>query len=102
MIIPSKKMPGGDIGVVLLGRLAVDKTAQGIGLGRLCMWRAFVQVESASHDIGIHALIVDALDQQARNWYLGLDLGFETLRDNPNHLYIPLETIRRIVNELTC
>jgi GNAT superfamily N-acetyltransferase len=95
-IIPNKKLPGGDVGVVLLGRLAVDKTAQGAGLGRLCLMRALMQVEHASHEIGIHALVLDAIDERARSWYLSLNLGFKTLLDDPNHLYIAVETIRQI------
>jgi GNAT superfamily N-acetyltransferase len=95
-IIPNKKLPGGDIGVVLLGRLAVDKTAQGRGLGRLCLMRALFQVEHAAHEIGINALVLDAIDEAARGWYLSLNLGFKTLLDDPNHLYIAVETIRQL------
>src|ERR1019366_257049 len=43
-IVPAKKLPGGDIGVVLLGRLAVDNSAKSQGLGRLCLTRAMLQV----------------------------------------------------------
>jgi hypothetical protein len=99
-IIPSKKLPGGDIGVVLLGRLAVDITAQGQGLGRLCLARALVQVENAANEIGIYALVLEAMDQQARDWYMKLDLGFETLLDDSHHLYVPVETIRQFIADL--
>jgi len=46
-IVPARKLPRGDIGVVLLGRLAVDRSAQGQGLGKLCLLRAMRQVEQA-------------------------------------------------------
>ena len=36
-IVPDKKLPHDKIGVVLLGRLAVDKMMQGQGLGRLLL-----------------------------------------------------------------
>lgn len=94
-LVPSKKLPRGEIGVALLGRLAVDVTAQGRGLGRLCLLRAMRQVETASREIGLFALVLDAIDDQARAWYLGLGWGFEALRDDPNHLFIPVETIRQ-------
>lgn len=94
-IVPNKKLPTGDIGVVLLGRLAVDQSVQGRGLGKLCLLRAITQVEMAAREIGIHALVVDALDEAARTWYLRLGLGFETLLDDPNHLSLLVETIRQ-------
>jgi GNAT superfamily N-acetyltransferase len=93
-IVPGKKLPRGEIGVVLLGRLAVDITAQRGGLGRLCVTRAIVQVEQAARDIGIHALVLDAIDDKARDWYLALDFGFQQLLDDPRHLYLPIGTIR--------
>lgn len=95
-VIPNKKLPHGDIGVALLGRLAVDKAAQGQGLGKLCLLRAIAQVERAARDIGIHALALDALDDQARAWYLRLNLGFEELLDDSNHLYLPVQTMRQL------
>lgn len=95
-IVPSKKLPRGEIGVVLLGRLAVDESAQGMGLGKLCLLRAMTQVEYAARQIGIYALVVDALDEEARAWYLHLDFGFQCLQDDPNHLYLPLEMIRQL------
>jgi hypothetical protein len=94
-IVPAKKLPSGDVGVVLLGRLAVDNSAKSKGLGRLCVTRAILQVAHAANEIGIYALVLDAIDEQARNWYLSLDFGFKTLLDDPNHLYLPIETIRR-------
>jgi GNAT superfamily N-acetyltransferase len=98
-IIPSKELPKGEIGVVLLGRLAVDKSQHRKGLGRMCLTRAMLQVEHSARDIGIYALILDALDEEARAWYLGLNMGFATLLDSPTHLYLPVDTIRTIVNE---
>jgi len=98
-IIPSKKLPKGDIGVVLLGRLAVDKSQQRKGLGRICLTRAILQVEQSAREIGLYALILDALDEDAREWYLGLEMGFDTLLDSPTHLYLSVDTIRTILNE---
>jgi GNAT superfamily N-acetyltransferase len=98
-IIPNKKLPKGEIGVVLLGRLAVDKSQHRKGLGRMCLTRAMLQVEQSAREIGIYALVLDALDEEARAWYLGLDMGFDTLLDSPTHLYLPVDTIRTIMDE---
>lgn len=93
-IIPTKKLPRGNVGVVLLGRLAVDRSAQGRGIGQICLTRAMLQVERASREIGIYALVLDALDNEARDWYLRLDVGFQVLLDDPRHLFLPVSTIR--------
>jgi GNAT superfamily N-acetyltransferase len=96
-IIPhAKKLPSGPIGVVLLGRLAVDKRAQGQGLGTRMLLRALLQTERAARDIGIHALVLDAFDDTARAWYLKIDFGFQELLDDPRHLFLPVATIRQI------
>ena len=96
--IPNKKLPTGEIGVVLLRRLAVDGRAQGQKLARLCLLRAMSQVERASREIGIHALVLDAIDERARDYYLSLKFGFQTLNDDPNHLYLPVATIRGLTD----
>jgi hypothetical protein len=99
-VVPDKKLPRGDIGVVLLGRLAIDIRQQNKGLGRLCLTRAILQVERSAREIGIYALILDAKDDEANNWNLNLNFGLTTLLGDPNHLNRRVETIRRIVTEL--
>lgn len=94
-LVPAPKLPKGEIGVALLGRLAVDVSAQGRGLGKLCLLRAISQVETAAQDIGIYALVLDAIDDEARAWYLGLKWGFEELRDDTHHLFLPVSTLRQ-------
>jgi hypothetical protein len=96
-VFPAKKLPGGVIGVALLGRLAVDNRVKSQGIGRLCVANAMQQVARAADEIGIYALVLDAIDERARNWYLGLDAGFQTLLDDPNHLFLPVETIKKAV-----
>lgn len=96
VVADSKKLPRGEIGVILLGRLAVDKEAQGQGLGKRMLLRAIRQTEQASRDIGVFALVLDALDDEARKWYLHLNFGFEELADDPNHLMLPVSVIRQL------
>jgi hypothetical protein len=42
--------------------------------------------------LGIHAVEVDAIDQQARAFYA--KYGFVPLLDNELHLFLPVATIR--------
>ena len=95
-VIPISGLPPGPIGAVLLGRLAVDRAFQGQGLGRLFLLRAIRQTEEASRSIGIYALVLDAIDEEARQWYLELNWGFQPLLDHPNHLFLPIGTIRQL------
>ncbi|MBZ5622187.1 MAG: GNAT family N-acetyltransferase [Acidobacteriia bacterium] len=95
-IIPSKGLPQGPIGVVLLGRLAVDRSCQHQGIGRLMLMRALRQTEEAARVMGIYALVLDAIDDSARKWYLGLGWGFQTLVDDSRHLFLPAAVIRKL------
>ena len=95
-IIPAKGLPSGPVGGVLLGRLAVDIAAQRRGLGKRMLLRAMKQTLLASMDVGIYALVVNAIDDAAKEWYLGLDWGFEQLLDDPHHLYIGMKTLKQL------
>jgi predicted GNAT family N-acyltransferase len=95
-IIPDSRLPNGPIGVVLLGRLAVDSSVQRSGLGKRMLLRAMKQTLLASMDVGIYALVVNAIDDAAKEWYLGLDWGFEQLLDDPHHLYISIKTLKQL------
>ena len=60
--------------VVVLGRLAVTRTHQGRGLGRALFQDAARRVIHASDAIGIRGLLVHALSDEAKAFYLGLGL----------------------------
>ena len=90
----SNRFPPDGVGVVLLGRLGVDQSAQGRGLGTTMLLRAIKQTEAAAQNIGIHALVVHALNERARQCYLAFE--FETLEDDPNHLFLPIDRIRQL------
>jgi hypothetical protein len=55
----------------------------------LMLLRALRQTAEASLIIGIHALVLDALDDSACEWYKSLGWGFEALRDDSRHLFLP-------------
>jgi GNAT superfamily N-acetyltransferase len=95
-IVPSKGLPQGPIGVVLLGRLAVDRSCQRQGIGKLMLIRALRQTEEAARVMGIYALVLDAIDDGARGWYLGLGWGFCSLVDDSRHLFLPVAVIRKL------
>lgn len=90
----SKGLPRIDIPVVLLGRLAVDKHAQGQGLGQLLLIDALRRADRLSHQLGIRAVEVEAIDENARQFYLRF--GFTPLLDDSRHLFLSMHVIRKL------
>ncbi len=95
-VIPEKRLPRGPVGVTLLGRLAVDNRYQGQGLGKRMLLRAMAETEAAARRIGIYSLMLDAIDDDAREWYLGLDFGFKAVLNDARRLYVPTHFIRQL------
>jgi GNAT superfamily N-acetyltransferase len=90
----AKGLPRLDIPVVLIGRLAVDQTTQKQGLGAMLLVDALRRALQISEQVGIRAVEVHALDEVARNFYL--KFGFRSLRDDPQHLFLPMHEIRKL------
>ncbi len=61
------------IGVALLARLAVDSNEQGAGLGKALLFDALKRVEEAADIVGIRAVLVHAIDDDARRFYRYFD-----------------------------
>ncbi len=74
----------------LLGRMALDTTLQGLGLGSELLHEVFVAVHEASLISGGRVLYVDPLDDAARTFYLHHDFT-ETI--NPGRLWIRISDI---------
>jgi len=87
----AKKLPRHPVPVTLLGRLAVDQSVQGKGLGRFLLTDALKRCLDLSGRLGIHAVEVHAIDQGARAFYE--KFGFVALQDSELHLYLPPATI---------
>jgi ribosomal protein S18 acetylase RimI-like enzyme len=74
--------------------LAIDLKSQGKGLGELLLVDALERVVQASEQLGIYAVEVRALNENARRFYL--KYGFTALLDDELHLYLPMKTIRKL------
>jgi GNAT superfamily N-acetyltransferase len=88
----ARKLPKHPVPVILLARLAVDQAAQGQGLGEILLFDALRRCLGLTDALGIHAVEVDAIDQQARAFYA--KYGFVPLVDSELHLFLPVSTIR--------
>src|ERR1035437_6303356 len=58
------------IGVVVLGRLAVDRAQQGKGLGITLLQEALPRADPAADTVGVRAVLVQAIDASARSFHL--------------------------------
>jgi GNAT superfamily N-acetyltransferase len=90
----AKGLPQIDIPVVLLARLAVDRSDQGQGLGELLLVDALRRAQHIGDQVGVRAVEVDAIDELARTFYA--KYGFVQLLDDPNHLFLPMQVIRKL------
>jgi predicted GNAT family N-acyltransferase len=92
-VVP-ENLPRHPVPVALVGRLAVDNTARGQKLGETLLIHALRSAHSAARIVGIYAVVVDALDESARSFYI--KYGFNELNDDRLHLYLPMKTIARL------
>jgi GNAT superfamily N-acetyltransferase len=91
----SRKLPKHPVPVLLLARLAVDRSAQGKRLGEALLLDALQRSLNLAASLGGHAVEVDAIDAEAATFYR--KYGFAPLLDDPLHLYLPLATIERLL-----
>ena len=89
-----ENLPHHPVPVAIVGRLAVDNTARGQGLGETLLIHALSSAQRAARIVGIYAVVVEALDESARSFYL--KYGFAELADDRFHLYLPMKAIERL------
>lgn len=80
-----------DIPVFRLGRLAVDRSVQGQGLGGQLLLAAGRRCLVAAAEVGGVALLIDAKNEEVAAWYASY--GALPLLDAPRSLVLPLSTI---------
>ena len=84
----SRKLPRHPVPCALIGRLAVDRSAHGQGFGRMLLADAIKRTVVAGKTVAMHALIVDAANDDAKRFYERF--GFAPLTDDPMRLFLPL------------
>jgi GNAT superfamily N-acetyltransferase len=82
------------IPVVVLGRLAIDRSQQGRGLGRALFRDCALRVAHAADIIGIRGIVVHAISEEAKAFYLAL--GFDASPSEPMTLIVTLVDIRSL------
>ena len=79
-----------------LSMIGVHVAHQGQGIGSYMIYDAMKQVIGAAGLIGVHFLVLDALNEAAERLYLRL--GFEKLTSSHERMIISIEKIKRAVD----
>jgi ribosomal protein S18 acetylase RimI-like enzyme len=86
-----RKLPRYDaIPAALIGRLARDQRARGLGLGELLLADAVRRILSASQSLAVLAIMVDAKDDHAIAFYE--NFGFRRFPTRPGRLFLLTST----------
>lgn len=87
-----RKMPPSyqQLPTTLLGRLAIDGSVKGQGFGKILLLDALNRTARAAESLGILAIVVDPIDEDARNFYA--KYGF-ILLPSSGKMFLPMKTI---------
>ena len=91
-----RRLPRYPAPVVLLGRLAVAESHQGKGLGSILLADALQRIAQASQVMAVYAVVVDALNDQAAEFYR--QFGFIPMPSQPLKLFLPMESVASLVD----
>jgi GNAT superfamily N-acetyltransferase len=83
-----KRLPKYPVPIAKMGRLAVATEQQGKGIGDFLVGDAVNRCLDLRDQIGVHALVVDALDERRAAFYE--QYGFRRTTDEALTLYLPL------------
>ena len=78
----------------LLGRLAVELSRRGLRLGQFLLMDALYRSWRNTLEIASVAVVVDAIDDNARRFYAHHE--FQPFADHPNRLFLPMTTIEKL------
>lgn len=94
----AKGLAAHPVPVILLARLAVDRSEKGQGLGAGLLKDALWRCVQAADIIGCRAVIVHAKDEAAASFYK--KFGFEPSPTDPFQLYLLLKDIKASLGKL--
>lgn len=101
----ARTRPGhGTIPAAYIAMIGRDQRFRGTGLGAILLADALKRLAAASQQLGIAVVLLDILDcgnpdrvEQRRQLYR--HYGFEPLPSNPMRLFLPMATVRRLLEE---
>jgi ribosomal protein S18 acetylase RimI-like enzyme len=87
----SERLPRYPIPAARIGRLAVDQSVQGSGIGSRLLIDALKRIYLSSDQVAIKVVLVDALNEKAQSFYE--HFGFIRLSGEQFKLFLPIETV---------
>jgi GNAT superfamily N-acetyltransferase len=100
--LAKKRLARYDVPVFRLGRLAVDRSVQGRGVGGALLLRAAARCMRVANEVGGVGVLIDAKDDRAAEWYASY--GAVTLLDAPLSLVLPFavaaDALRRAAGDV--
>ena len=98
-VVDKLRLPRYDrLPATLLGRLARSEEFKGAGVGELLLMDALRRALDHSRSIATVAVVVDAIDETAREFYGRY--GFIDVPGHLNRLFIPMQTIAGLFPEI--
>ncbi|WP_417514366.1 GNAT family N-acetyltransferase [Minwuia sp.] len=92
----------GNIPVLFLGQVAVDRSAQGLGIGGLLMHHVFEKACVIADEAGCHAILLDVMSDgdanafaRRKGWYE--EFGFQSFVSNAARMFMTIRQVRDIV-----
>ena len=107
LIEPPKGTPNhGDIPVLFLGQVAVDRQVQGLSIGGLLMHHVFSKACVIADEAGCHAVLLDVMSDgdeddfvRRKGWYRAF--GFQGFASNDARMFMTMKHVRQIVESVT-
>lgn len=94
----TRKLGRYEVPIFRVGRLAVDRSVQGQGVGGDLLLAAGERALAVAAEVGGVALAIDARDENAARWYERF--GARPLLDDPLKLILPLSIIADVVKSV--
>lgn len=92
----------GEIPVLFLGQVAVDRDAQGRGLGGILMHHVFEKACVIADAAGCHAILLDVISDGGKadfarrtEWYG--NFGFAAFASDPSRMFLTMKQVRAII-----
>ena len=82
----------------LIGRLARDERVRGQGVGDLLLADAIRRILGAARSVAVFAIVVDAKDDRAADFYKGY--GLRSFPSRPRRLFLPIATAAAALERL--
>lgn len=104
MAKPPRGTPShGDIPVLFLGQVAVDRKAQGRGVGSLLMHHVFEKARVIADKAGCHAVLLDVMSDgdaaavaKRKAWYEAF--GFQSFASNQARMFMTMKQVRAVLS----